>query len=135
MQDRKLHGRILAALRKLTFSYKPRQSAKQKQKLAPATYRCQSCKFAIYEGAKELKATGLRTKFPQLKKGKIHMDHVEPVIPVNGFPNKTWSWDIYISRLFCLEEGWQVLCSSCHDEKTTYENIQRNLRRKSVKSS
>lgn len=46
------------------------------------------------------------------------VDHSHPVIdPHVGFV----SWDIYIARMFCEEEGFQILCKPCHDTKTKQE--------------
>jgi hypothetical protein len=52
---------------------------------------------------------------------EINMDHIHPVIPVEGWDN----WDGFIERLFVDDEGWQVLCKACHQEKTNEENKER----------
>ena len=58
------------------------------------------------------------------------VDHKIPVIdPVIGFLN----WDIYIERLFCGVENLQLLCSTCHDEKTNKERKIRALNKKTKK--
>jgi hypothetical protein len=54
---------------------------------------------------------------------EIKIDHIEPVVPVEGFE----SWDIVIDRLFCTVEGFQALCKECHDKKTTMENEKRRV--------
>jgi len=45
------------------------------------------------------------------------VDHINPVVPLSGFTN----WDDIINRLFCEKKGLQVLCSTCHDQKTLKE--------------
>lgn len=66
------------------------------------------------------------------KKKEINLDHIEPVIPVEG----TEDFNVIIERMYAMEDGWQVLCSvpsesnggkpkGCHGEKTEIENEQR----------
>lgn len=50
---------------------------------------------------------------------EVQVDHINPIVD----PNKGFmSWDDVIGRLFCSEEGLQVLCSECHSIKTKGEN-------------
>lgn len=74
--------------------------------------RCSKCKTIV--GRKEIK-----------------MDHIHPVIrPEIGFE----SWDIYISRMFPDESGWQALCDICHKEKTKLEKQTKKLTIKKKRS-
>lgn len=52
---------------------------------------------------------------------QIHVDHIEPVIPIN----RDIDWDEYIERLFCDISNLQALCDVCHKEKTKAENEER----------
>ena len=52
---------------------------------------------------------------------EISLDHVAPVVPVTGWDD----WDGFLYRLFCEEQGFQVLCKTCHDNKTKEENLER----------
>lgn len=62
-------------------------------------YRCNACKG----------------EFPS---AEVQVDHIEPVIdPVKGFVD----WNTFIERLFCAKENLQVLCTTCHTEKTNEE--------------
>jgi hypothetical protein len=70
------------------------------------------------------------------KKGKkrriknIVADHIAPVVdPAVGFVD----WDTYIRRMF-IETGWQAICKSCHDIKTTKERAIATKRRKDENS-
>ena len=55
--------------------------------------------------------------FPQ---SLVKVDHINPVIdPHIGFV----SWDIYIQRMFCEVENFQVLCQKCHDFKTRKDSL------------
>lgn len=65
--------------------------------------------------------------FPQ---GKMDADHIEPVIPLEGFPKLAetflgYNWTEVIKRLFCEADGYKVLCKECHAKKTKAENSQR----------
>lgn len=51
----------------------------------------------------------------------IQIDHIHPIVPTTGWD----SWDGYISRLFCEEEGLQILCKPCHKKKSVAENKER----------
>ena len=52
----------------------------------------------------------------------VQVDHINPVVdPAKGFIN----WDIYIDRIFCEVNKLQVLCRSCHQEKTAEEKLLR----------
>jgi hypothetical protein len=52
----------------------------------------------------------------------VQVDHINPVVdPAKGFIN----WDIYIDRIFCEVDKLQVLCRSCHKEKTAEEKLLR----------
>lgn len=53
----------------------------------------------------------------------VEVNHIIPVIPVTGFD----SWDGVISRLFCEEDGLEVLCKPCHKIITKHENEERKL--------
>ena len=59
---------------------------------------------------------------------EVEVDHVDPVVdPEQGFID----WDTYISRLFSPKENYQLLCKSCHKEKTDQEKAtKRKLKKK-----
>lgn len=53
---------------------------------------------------------------------EVQVDHINPVIePKEGFVD----WNTYIERLYCGKENLQVLCSKCHDIKSTREKKER----------
>lgn len=55
----------------------------------------------------------------------LQVDHIVPVIdPVVGFT----TWDEMADRLFCSKENFQVLCKTCHQDKT---NQERQLKKES----
>lgn len=59
-----------------------------------------------------------------------HMDHKIPVISIeDGFVD----WNTYIERLFTTQDNYQLLCTGCHQIKTTFENELRKEHRKKKK--
>ena len=52
---------------------------------------------------------------------EVEVNHIIPVVPVKGFD----SWDGVIERLFCEENGLEVLCKPCHKIVTDEEKKQR----------
>lgn len=75
--------------------------------------------------AKHYRCNMCRADFP-LK--QVQVNHILPVIPVTGFV----SWDDLISRLFCEEDGLEVLCVPCHKIITKHENEERKLNAKQL---
>lgn len=56
------------------------------------------------------------------KGADVAVDHINPVVsPKTGFV----SWDVYIERMFCEADGFQVLCHTCHGIKTQNEREER----------
>jgi hypothetical protein len=104
--DQKAKSLAIATLRKASLRWKPRQCAKVAARTARNCYTCQEC----------------RNTFPSRS---VQLDHIEPVIPLDGWNG----FDSFIERLFCGEEGFQVLCKECHKERTTIQNAQRKANR------
>jgi 5-methylcytosine-specific restriction endonuclease McrA len=95
-------------LRRISYSWPARQAAYKKARVERGIYECASCQHKF--GPKE-----------------IQLDHINPVIdPHDGFND----WNDYINRLFVNEDGWQVLCRSCHSYKTHQENLVRYVAKK-----
>ncbi len=66
----------------------------------------------------------------QYPSSEVNVDHINAVIdPSTGFEN----WDVYIKRMFCSKENLQVLCETCHNEKTLQETRSRNESKKQKK--
>lgn len=126
--EAKWKGKIINSLRRLSYSYPPRNEAKQRQKVAPATFECEHCQMWVYEGSKTLEKLDLSSP-KGLIKGKVAIDHIDPVIPLKAFKRPPWDWDEYILRMFCDDTGFQILCKICHDKKTKQENEERRRNR------
>ena len=91
----------------------------------PPRYRILSKAFV---GSKLNPASGRVAKFYECKGCKasfpaknVEVNHIQPVIPTTGFD----SWDKVIERLFCEEDGLEVLCKPCHKAVTKQENEER----------
>lgn len=59
---------------------------------------------------------------------KISVDHIDPVVPPNGFPEHLDMWqrvNIFMQRLWCEESNLQRICDDCHAKKTYKEKIER----------
>lgn len=127
--NKKIKGRIINSLREIHRNYDDnRKNAKKKAKIAPATYECPYCKIWMYEGKSEKNLNKLIKENPKkiIKKGKIQIDHVDPVIKLESW---TWNWDDYITRLFCDINNLSATCRSCHAKKTKKENnIRKNCK-------
>lgn len=61
----------------------------------------------------------------------VTVDHITPVRPVDRLAND-WTWDEFISNLFCDYNKMQVLCKPHHKEKTKMENILRRNYKKEL---
>lgn len=109
-----LKGWLVWQLRRLSYKWPPRNEALRKARIERGKYTCAKCK-KIY-GNKD-----------------ISLDHIEPVIdPKRGWQN----FDVYIERLFCSAEGFQVLCHKCHDLKTAKEKqIRKEYKRRTKEAA
>lgn len=59
---------------------------------------------------------------------KIAIDHIDPVVPPEGFPAHFDIWDritLFLKRLWCHKENLQRICDTCHDKKTSAERYER----------
>jgi len=66
---------------------------------------------------------------------KTSVDHVEPVVPLDGsFDPQNPNWNMYISRLCCDKVNLQRICDTCHDKKTASERDARNAKKKALKN-
>lgn len=51
----------------------------------------------------------------------VEVDHITPVVSVSGWH----SWDNFIDSLFCSISNLQVICKTCHKQKSKIENEER----------
>lgn len=112
MKDFKLKAFIVSTLRRASYRHPARNESLKRAKIDRNQYKCNCC----------------RGVFPRKE---VQIDHIIPVVdPIVGFV----SWDEYINRMFCPVEGYQILCITCHDNKTDEEKLLKKKYRSSVKS-
>lgn len=101
---------LIHGLRRLSYRYPPRHAAYNAAKSGRNQYHCINHPEKIF------------------KRKEVQLDHIQPVVdPETGFT----TFDDYITRLFCDESGFQVLCIPCHKKKTEKERrVRINTRRK-----
>lgn len=91
---------VTSLLRRGSYRWPPRYMTLKRAHRARNAYECEKC-HNIYP------------------KKEVQLDHIIPVVdPLKGFT----TWDDYIERMFVSDGGWMVLCISCHEEKSNWEN-------------
>lgn len=108
---------LINALRRCSFRWRPRSIAERKARVQVGTYSTGRPKF-------QYRCAGCGNLF--LKKD-VDWDHVVPVVPPEGYKSgKDFDLEEFAERLFCEEDGWQILCHAvCHAHKTEAELKQR----------
>ena len=115
--DSKLKKFIIDILRKATFKWKPRTTAKNRRKEKVGEFSTGRSKY-------EYRCEGCQKLF---KSKDVVLDHIDPVVPIDGYKSGLeFDLNEYAVRMFCEADGLQVLCAECHDKKTKDEN---NIRR------
>lgn len=59
---------------------------------------------------------------------QIAIDHIDPVVPPEGFPTHLDMWEriiIFLKRLWCPFSNLQRICDTCHAIKSQSERISR----------
>ncbi len=111
---------IKNALRSATRKWGPKITIKQKANVKRGFYECAECKKVVPVTVKE----------GRKRKKNVFVDHIKPIVdPSVGFT----TWDSFIENMFCEEDGLQLLCKSCHDEKTKLETAIATERRRNEK--
>ncbi len=112
---------IKNVLRRASYRWKGRNEALIAARVARGLYKCAICQVDTF------------------KRTEVNLDHIEPVVPVETdwhLPDGSPDWNIFIKRLYVGQEGFQVICTICHDNKTRMEDELRahyNMLRKQEK--
>lgn len=98
---------IKAKIRFASLKWPPRSDSLKLAKKGVNQYECAMC-------------NGL------FERKKVQIDHVESVVPIdNDWPYGYIDWNIYLPRLFCDVDGFQILCEACHSSKSQMEDAMR----------
>jgi 5-methylcytosine-specific restriction endonuclease McrA len=97
--EKKLKGWIISSLRRINNWDIRRANCLKKNRIGKGIYLCNICQETF--GGKD-----------------IAVDHIEPVVSLSGWTD----WNDFMARLFCHENGYQLLCKKCHKAKTQNEN-------------
>jgi len=130
MIDKKTKGKIIASLRRLTYTHPARNEAKRLQKIDKALFKCECCQSYCYDGKSVKTFNEYVIKYPgnSVQMIKVQVDHKNSVIPIES--GWKWDWNEFVDNLFCDIDNLQLLCENCHDIKTKKEQEQRTeLRR------
>jgi len=108
---------IKSTLRQATRKWAPINECLKNARVARGIYKCNGCGAEVPKTVQD----------PETRKrvNNVHVDHIEPVVPVTGWVN----WDSCIERMFCEIDNLQVLCGTCHKKVTDEENAQRKYYR------
>lgn len=107
---------IKGGLRRMTMKWAPISECLRDATTKRGFKMCAGCKQEVPVTVKE---EGGRKRVKN-----VHVDHISPVVSVQkGFT----SWDEVIENMFSELDNLQVLCSSCHDEKTNQEKEERKV--------
>jgi 5-methylcytosine-specific restriction endonuclease McrA len=99
---------VKGKLRQMSLRWGPRGDALRAARVDRGLYRCAYCKDLF-------------------KSSQVHVDHINPIVPIdNNWDYGHIDWNIYIPRLFCEVEDFQVLCTQDHENKTFLEDQMRN---------
>lgn len=109
---------LMAGLRRMGYRWPEKSQAERDARIERGLYKCAMC-----EGS--------------FKAKEYAIDHIDPVVPHDGFPLHPTTggpdWTVIIERMFCNKEGFQIVCLSCHDLKSSLEDKLRsnnNIKRK-----
>lgn len=104
---------LIPKLRSASYRWKFRSDAIKSARKSRGIYECNICKS-------------------EMKNGEFVADHKDPVVPFEGWDGRDWT--TYINRMFVAEEGFQIICKSCHDIKTDTEVQIRKMYREKKKN-
>lgn len=91
---------IKNSLRRASYRWPARNEALKSARVERGLYRCAMCQLTF-------------------KRDQVQIDHIIPVIDIKEGHT---TWDKYIERLFCDQNGFQICCITCHDIKTSQED-------------
>ena len=101
---------VISAIRKATMRWGPKNDAKKAARYPDKLPNPETGRLVFHSIC-----DGCGNVVPETTS---RVDHIDPIVdPAVGFV----SWDMYIERTLVEENGFQVLCTPCHDAKTKQE--------------
>ncbi len=112
--DARFKSFIRGGLRSISMRWPPKNRVKVRARIARGVYVCEGWKRSSHEVSASLPPKpGNKRRI-----NNAVVDHIQPVVdPRVGFVD----WNTLIKRLFCEEDGFQLLCHDCHSAKTADE--------------
>lgn len=110
--SKELRRFLIPKLRSASYRWTYRSQAIKDARKSRGIYECALCKC-------------------DMKNGEYKVDHIEPVVPLQGWDGLDWT--TYIHRMFVKTEGFQVICTMCHDIKSDTEVQIRKMHRERKK--
>lgn len=104
---------LINVLRRASYRFPERNKVLVAARIGRNQYVCTECPGKVYT------------------RKEVSIDHITPVRPVDRLTND-WTWDEFITNLFCDSSKLQVLCKPHHKEKTRMENILRRNYKKDL---
>lgn len=109
-------------LRSASRKWQPIQACKKKAHISRGLYKCEGCGAEV--------APTYYDEESRKRMKNIFVDHIVPIVD----PAVGWTtWDDCIERMFCEPENLQLLCKSCHTEKSREEIAIAKKRRETSK--
>ena len=112
--DARFGAFIRGGLRSISMRWPPKNRVKVRARIARGVYLC----AGYGKEAHEVPASLPPKPGNKRRINNSVVDHIQPVVdPRVGFVD----WNTLIKRLFCEEDGFQLLCHECHSAKTADE--------------
>lgn len=127
-----IKGYINSQLRRIFKWSKSYKDCKARARVEGNIYRCEGCTDLIDKNGLDsrLELVSVSGAIERIWADKLHVDHINPFVPLSGWLNDQDYAKNAIMRMFPSSEGVQYLCGACHYFKTQIEN---DIRRKNKK--
>lgn len=103
---------LIPKLRSASYRWPARNEAVKAARKSRGIYECASCSS-------------------EMKNGEFIIDHREPVVPLEGWSGRDWT--MYVTRMFCSADNFQLLCKMCSTIKSDTEVQLRKMYRQRKK--
>jgi hypothetical protein len=128
MIEKKTKTYIDGQLRRIFHYTTQYKVCQDRAKISPYLFRCEGCEALIDKNG----ILGIEERNGEkVFADKLHVDHIEPFVPLSGWTSiEEWAVKA-IKRMFVGPNKLQYLCGCCHYFKTQIENgIRRENKKK-----